>query len=298
MPRAVTIGVFDGLHIGHRSLIARLLEEGKKAQLIPLVVTFSVHPAAILSPPSPPLVTTLEEKLILLEALGVPEVLVLDFTEELSKTSYWDFCQDILVARLRTRVLVVGPDFALGHQRAGTVQRLKEAGEALGFQLVTVAPVIGSQGPVSSSLIRRWLQSGEWEKAFSSLGGFYLIGGPVTKGAGRGSQMGFPTVNIQSPQNKLLPPHGVYAGWLKSRQQSWQAAAYVGLQPTFGGHKPVVEAYLLGFFGNFAPGDTVTLFLTHFLRPDKKFETVEELIAQMTRDVEKAREVLKDSPLE
>ncbi len=293
--RVVSIGVFDGVHIGHRALIGRLIAVAQEHRLTPLVLTFRRHPLAILQPPPPPLLTTEEEKIEILEELGVAEVLILDFTEQVARTHYRDFCRKVLKERLKCRVLVAGPDFALGHQREGTLVRLKEVGTELGFDLQVVRLVPSPTGsPVSSRLIRWWLQSGLWEPAVRSLGGSYSIKGRLKKGSGRGRQLGFPTLNLSVPSEKLLPPLGVYGGFAKCQGDVFEAAIYVGRRPTFDEREPVVEAHLLRFSGEATIGEWVSLRLRHFLRPDQKFESVDALVSQMKKDVNQILALLKE----
>jgi len=306
--RAVTIGVFDGVHMGHRALIGQLLSEARNRSLTATVVTFANHPQSVLSPPSPPLLTTVEERLELLAELGVDETVVLPFTLELSRLTAEQFCREILVSKLACKLLVVGDDFALGYRREGTVAKLKELGEQLGFEVIIVSPVTSGGTRVSSSEIRQLLLQGEVERACELLGKPYRIVGNVVKGVGRGRKLGFPTINLKVEPEKLLPRFGVYAGKVSvaqseennfalrtphPAQNSWDAAVYVGQRPTFGETEPVVEAYLLDFNGIVPEGTKVALELIAFVRPDQKFDSADALIAQMSRDVQAVREKLK-----
>jgi len=299
LQRAVTIGVFDGVHMGHRALIGRLISEARQRGLTTTVVTFANHPQSVLSPPSPLLLTTVEERLELLAELGVDETVVLPFTLEFSRLTAGQFCREILVGKLACKLLVIGDDFALGYRREGTVAKLKELGAQLGFEVIAVSPVTSGGTRVSSSEIRQLLLQGDIERANELLGKPYRIVGNVVKGMGRGRKLGFPTINLKVEPEKLLPRFGVYAGKVSFAciphfaQNSWDAAAYIGQRPTFGETEPVVEAYLLDFNG-FVPEDTkVALELVAFIRPDQKFDSAEALVAQMSRDVWAVREKLK-----
>ena len=305
--RAVTIGVFDGVHMGHRALIGRLISEARNRSLTATVITFANHPQSVLNPPSPPLLTTVEERLELLAELGVDETVVLPFTIELSRLTAEQFCREILVGKLACKLLVVGDDFALGYRREGTVAKLKELGKQLGFEVIVVSPVTSEGIRVSSSEIRQLLLQGDVERANELLGKPYRIVGDVVKGAGRGRKLGFPTINLKVEPEKLLPRFGVYAGKVSvaqsdktnfalptshPAQHSFDAAAYIGQRPTFGETEPAVEAYLLDFNGVVPEGAKVTLELVAFIRPDQKFDSADALIEQMNRDVQAVREKL------
>lgn len=306
--RAVTIGVFDGVHMGHRALIGRLISEARNRSLTATVITFANHPQSVLNPPSPPLLTTVEERLELLAELGVDETVVLPFTIELSRLTAEQFCREILVGKLACKLLVVGDDFALGYRREGTVAKLKELGAQLGFEVIVVSSVTSEGIRVSSSEIRQLLLQGDVERANELLGKPYRIVGDVVKGAGRGRKLGFPTINLKVEPEKLLPRFGVYAGKVSvaqsdktnfalptshPAQHSFDAAAYIGQRPTFGETEPAVEAYLLDFNGVVPEGTKVTLELVAFIRPDQKFDSADALIEQMNRDVQAVREKLK-----
>ena len=308
LQRAVTIGVFDGVHMGHRALIGRLISEARNRSLTATVITFANHPQSVLNPPSPPLLTTVEERLELLAELGVDETVVLPFTIELSRLTAEQFCREILVGKLACKLLVVGDDFALGYRREGTVAKLKELGAQLGFEVIVVSPVTSEGIRVSSSEIRQLLLQGDVERANELLGKPYRIVGDVVKGAGRGRKLGFPTINLKVEPEKLLPRFGVYAGKVSlaqsdktnfalptphPSQHSFDAAAYIGQRPTFGETEPAVEAYLLDFNGVVPEGTKVTLELVAFIRPDQKFDSADALIEQMNRDVQAVREKLK-----
>lgn len=292
--RAVTVGVFDGVHLGHRALLAHLVSIARSKGLSPTVVTFSNHPQSVLNPPAPQLLTTVEERIALLAETGVEETLVLPFTFELSRLTAEQFCRDVLVDKLMCKLLIVGDDFALGHRREGTVSRLAELGGKMGFEVIAISPVLSGSVRVSSSEIRNLVLRGEVERARELLGTFYRITGVVISGAGRGRKLGFPTINLKVAPEKLLPRYGVYAGRVRIGREAWDAAAYVGQRPTFGETEPVVEAYLLGFNGSIPQGTSVVLELVAFIRPDQRFESPESLIAQMSRDVQAVRDRMRE----
>ncbi len=283
--RAVTIGVFDGVHLGHRGLLNRLVSIARSEGLTATVMTFSNHPQSTLNPPAPQLLTTVEERLSLFKETGVDETVVLPFTLEFSRLTAEQFCRDILVDKLICNLLIVGDDFALGYRREGTISRLRELGEQMGFKVVAISPIVKGNIRVSSSEIRNLLLQGEVERANELLGTFYRIAGVVVPGAGRGRKLGFPTINLKVASEKLLPRYGVYAGRVYIAQGVWNTAAYIGQRPTFGEKEPVVEAHLLEFNGSVPQGTSVILELVTFIRPDQHFDSPEALIAQMNRDV-------------
>lgn len=290
--RAVSIGVIDGVHLGHRVLLRRLVGLAHQHRLQSLVFTFANHPTTVLNPPAPPLLTTADEKLALLSETGIDEVLILPFTEELSRYSAERFCSEILVDALGCRLLVVGHDFALGYKREGTVQHLRELGTQLSFDVGVVDAVTNEGELISSSHIRNLLLKGELKRANELLGKPYRLSGIVTSGARRGRQLGFPTINLSVPAEKLLPSYGVYAGQAHLPTGTFNAASYIGIRPTFGETVPVVEAHLLEFEGTVTKKTPATLELLAFIRPDKRFESVNELIGQIQRDVEAVRKIL------
>lgn len=283
--RAVTIGVFDGVHLGHRALLVQLISIARSEGLLATVVTFSNHPQSVLNPPAPKLLTTVEERLSLLEEMGVDETVVLTFTPELSRLTAEKFCQNILVDKLICKSLIVGDDFALGYRRQGTVSWLKELGKQMGFDVIAISPILSRGIRVSSSEIRNLVLQGQVEQAKELLGAFYRISGFVIPGAGRGRRLGFPTINLKVAPEKLLPRYGVYAGRVQIAQEKWNAATYIGQRLTFGETEPVIEAHLLEFKGSIPTGTFVILELISFIRPDQRFDSLDSLIAQINRDV-------------
>ncbi|MCS7265805.1 MAG: bifunctional riboflavin kinase/FAD synthetase [Armatimonadetes bacterium] len=291
--RAITIGVFDGVHLGHRTLLNLMLSEARSRNLAATVFTFSNHPQSVLNPPPPPLLTTIDERIELLSELGIDETIVMTFTEELSQRTAEQFCWEILFGKLNCKLLVVGDDFALGYRRKGTVDRLTQIGKDMGFEVLAI-PSVKSEGVrISSSEIRQMLLEGKVEKANELLGKPYRIKGFVQRGKGLGRQIGFPTINLKVSQEKLLPRFGVYAGKVFMAGTVWEAAAYIGQRPTFSGIEVTIEAHLLGFNGSVAQGTVVNLELLAFVRPDRKFETVESLVAQMNLDIQAVKSQLK-----
>jgi riboflavin kinase/FMN adenylyltransferase len=285
-PTAVTVGVFDGVHLGHRSVIERL----RATDYVPTVLTFDPHPAEVLSPGSHPrLITTIDERLELLEAAGVELVGVLDLAE-IRHLQPGEFVSQVLEQRLAMAAMVMGTDFHFGKDRSGDVAFLRSAGDRSGFK-VDVVELQRVGGVVSSSGIRAMLEAGEVGPAAVLLGARYRMSNVVVHGDKRGREIGFPTANLEPPDRKVIPGQGVYAGVASLRGRRHQAAVNVGVRPTFGGGELVVEAYLLDFTDD-CYGETMTLEFVERLRPELKFAGVPELVVQMTADVVMIRNIL------
>lgn len=295
---AVTLGFFDGVHLGHQLLIgeARRLaaEQGARSA----VVTFDNHPAAVVRPESAPmLLTTLDHRLELLAATGVDHVLVLEFDEARSKESAEDFVEGVLVECLRALAVVVGADFHFGHQRRGDVALLREMGVARGFEVEGLQLVgSGSEGarPVSSTAIRAALAAGDLVAANRMLGRAHEVRGSVRTGDRRGRELGFPTANVAVPERMALPADGIYAGWYERPDGSTHPAAIsLGRRPTFYADQAVslLEAHLLDFTGDLYGEEARVRFVAR-LRGEQRYDTVEALVEQMERDCRAAREVL------
>jgi riboflavin kinase / FMN adenylyltransferase len=286
---AVTIGVFDGVHLGHRAVIGRAVDVAARRGLQPAVVTFDRHPLDVLSPgKTPKLLTTLRRKAELIEALGVSTLFVLEFTEEVSRWSPREFVERVLVRGLGARHVVVGTNFTFGHKAAGNLEVLAELGAAQGFTVegMGLAKVAGR--PVSSTSIREALAEGDLEWPRRALGRRYAVEGTVVPGAGRGRDLGFPTANLRTPDGILLPGRGVYAGRAGLDGRWWTAAINVGINPTFGEEPLHVEAYLLDFDGD-VQGRVLSVELWQRLRDEERFDSADALAARMAEDVARTR---------
>jgi riboflavin kinase/FMN adenylyltransferase len=298
---AVTIGAYDGVHLGHRALLRDLCDRAESAGLTSVVVTFDRHPAYVVRPESAPRqLTSLEQKIELLADCGVDRTLVVPFDDEQANETAEDFVKEVLVDQLSARLVVVGEDFHFGHGRKGNVALLRELGARWGFEVVGVGLTDDGTEPVSSTRIRALLASGDVEEAARLLGRLHEVRGPVVRGDGRGGpELGFPTANVAVADDIALPADGMYAGYFSGLDgQARPAAVYVGRRPTFyePGTAPVlVEAYLLDFDGDLYGEAARVSFLEH-LRAEQRFETVEALIAQMKADVEATERVLADRP--
>ena len=291
-PSAVTIGKFDGLHLGHRAVIEDLLDSAA-GELVPTVVTFDRNPLALLRPDrSPPPLVGVEQKLELLEQAGVGATLVLEFDRALAGLEPEDFVSDVLVGPLRMRRLLVGDDFRFGHAGRGDVALLTALGERDGFTVHAQPQIVTASRRVSSTWIRELLAAGAIEEAAALLGRPPAVRGVVVHGAHRGRQLGFPTANLAQESDGMIPADGVYAGRLIDHgrgRAEYPAAVSVGSNPTFEGVPPrQVEAYVLDATLDLY-GHTVDVVFTHRIRGQVAYSGVEPLIAQMTMDVDVVR---------
>ena len=288
-PSAVTVGVFDGVHRGHRHLVAALLEEARRASLAAVAITFNPHPRAVLRPGAPiAYLTSLEERVELLQSLGLDAVGVLAFTSELAQLEPREFL-GLLVDELDMRLLLVGPDFAFGRNRAGTLEVSREIGEELGFR-VEVASMLDEGGEkVGSTAVRQALARGDVNRVAQLLGRPFSLRGPVIEGDKRGRELGFPTANIAIGLDHALPAYGIYVTRAYVRETAYEACTSIGVRPTFeGDEKPTVEAFILDFDGD-VYGEELRIDLLERLRGEERFDSTDELVAQMHKDIEQTR---------
>jgi len=288
---AISIGVFDGVHGGHRMLIGRMIDEARARGLTGGVVTFHPHPITVVRPDVPfSYIESLERRVELLRELGAAFVSVLTFTSELQQVSAADFTR-LLVEEARMRLLVVGEDFRLGRGGEGTVERLRAIGEEQGFEVLAV-PLLADAGAVdriSSTRVREALADGNMDDVSAFLGRPYAIRGPVLHGEERGRRMGFPTLNVGVSPDRALPPNGVYVTRALVGDRTYSAVTNIGTRPTFDGRNTTVETHLLDFEGDLY-GHVVTVELLHRLRGEQKFDGLDALSAQIRRDVQETRE--------
>jgi riboflavin kinase / FMN adenylyltransferase len=296
---AVTIGAYDGVHLGHQALLAELRVRASDAGLASVVVTFDRHPATVVRPDSAPkLLCDLDQKLELLGAAGVDRTLVLTFDEERANETAEDFVDDILVDALGARLVVVGEDFHFGHGRKGNVALLRDMGSEAGFDVDGVslaADRAGEAEPVSSTRIRRLVADGRVEDAAVLLGRLHQVRGTVVAGDRRGgTELGFPTANVDVPLSICLPGAGTYAGWYERPDGSGHVAAIsVGRRPTFYRESGplLVEAHILDFEGDLY-GEEAKVSFQARLHDDIAFESPEALVEQIGRDVAATRRLL------
>lgn len=295
----VTIGVYDGVHLGHQAVIADVRRRAGELSSRSAVITFDPHPASVVRPElTPPLLTDIEHRLELLEQTGVDMVFVLHFDEARSQESAEDFVTELLVGKMNARAVMVGSDFHFGHNRRGDVAFLTDMGAELGFEVYGIDLVTRrdgtDEGVISSTAIRKAVRLGEVDRAGEMLGRPYEVRGSVGDGDKRARDLGFPTANVGVPDGMCMPRDGIYAGWyLTPDGERHPAAISLGRRPTFyeDATRSVLEAHLLGFSGDLYGQPARVQFVSR-LRDEIKFDSVDALIAQMGRDCDVAREVL------
>jgi riboflavin kinase/FMN adenylyltransferase len=295
----VTIGAYDGVHLGHRAVIDQVKALAAAQDCQTVVVTFDKHPAMVVRPESAPkLLCDLDQKLELLADAGVDATYVVHFDEERAKETAEEFVHEVLVGCLSARAVVVGEDFHFGHKRGGNVALLQEMGASLGFTVEGLA-LVGTGGTdgtvVSSTAIRSLLAEGDVGGAAAMLGRPHEVRGTVEHGDKRGRELGFPTANLQIPAEIQLPADGIYAGWFERADGSVHATAMsLGHRPTFyerPSGAPLLECNLLDFAGDLY-GEAVRVRFVERLRGEVKFDGIDPLIAQMAADVDQTRSLL------
>ena len=298
----VTVGNFDGVHVGHRAIMHTVVRRARDRDGEAVVYTFDPHPRKVISPErAPSLLTTVEQRLELLEECGVDVVVVEPFTLEFSRTPPEIFIRERLHERLRPVEVYVGYDFHFGRDREGSMRMLAEMGPRLGFSVTIIPEVTVDQGDVNSSRIRELLGESRLGEARRMLGRPYTVRGPVVEGDRRGQEIGFPTANV-APENEVLPASGVYAGHVlllddggPARGTAHPAVTNVGRRPTFGaGDEITVEAHLIGFEGDLY-GRRIDLCFEHHIRAERRFEGLEALKTQIAADVAEGRRRLESS---
>jgi riboflavin kinase / FMN adenylyltransferase len=288
-PSVLTIGTFDGVHLGHQRLIGGVVARARERGVRAVVLTFDPHPRAVLAPESaPPRITTVDDEAAQMAALGVNALVIYPFTRETANTSAHDFMA--LVARAVQPVEVwVGDDFAFGRGREGNLDVLRALGGEFGYTLNILPRIHRDDAPggemIGSTNIRAHLLAGEVADAARLLGRPYLLRGPVVRGAGRGRQIGFPTANVQVPQGIVVPKDGIYATWVTIADDPTRrpAMTYIGPRPQFDNGPRSVEPNLIGWDGDLYD-QTIAVHFVHWVRGDAKFASVDDLIAQMRQD--------------
>ncbi len=298
-PTCLTIGMFDGVHRGHRHLISQCIDCARRLEQRAALLTFHPHPIIVLREAEPNYLTSRQERLALLGQMGLDLIIVQPFTPGLAKTSGEAFVR-LLQTHLNVSHLWVGSDFALGYQRSADIPFLRRAGADHGFDVHVVERLAFDGKPISSSRIRRALRQGNMHEVTGCLGRFYTLKGPVVVGAQRGRTLGFPTANVQISPGRAIPANGVYAAWAtlcteNGPEGGYQAVANIGTRPTFDDGDRTVEAYLLDFDREIY-GEELRLEFVARLRPEAYFESVEALVEQIWRDVNQAQKIPSPSP--
>ncbi len=285
-PTVLTLGVFDGLHLGHQKIMKTVVERGKAVDAVPTAITFDPHPRAVLHPESsPPLLQTLDQRLANFEVLGIEQAILIRFSKEFADQDAEEFLREIIHERLQAKEIYLGNGFAFGKNRRGNISLLKKMSEELGFYADEVAEIKLRGKRISSSSIRQLLNDGKVNLARRMLGRPYGVEGAIIRGDRRGHTIGFPTANLK-PKNRVIPKYGVYATanlidgvWKKS-------ITNVGIRPTFeGSNEPSIESYIFDFKGDLY-GDVLRVRFLHRIRDERKFAGIEELKAQIEEDVQ------------
>jgi riboflavin kinase / FMN adenylyltransferase len=287
-PTVLTLGVFDGLHIGHQLIMKTVVERAHTIGAVPTVITFDPHPRAVLHPESaPPLLQTFDQKVEGFGVLGIEQTIVVRFTKEFSEIGAHDFLREVVKERLHAQEVYLGKGFAFGHDREGNIDLLKRVGKELGFVAGEVPEVSLRNRRVSSSKIRELLSRGEVNLARRMLGRPYGVEGRVEHGAERGHQLGFPTANLH-PQNRVIPRNGVYVTGTLIDGKWRRSVTNVGVRPTFeSAAEPSVETFVMNWSGDLY-GDVVRVRFLHRLRDEQKFSSLDDLKGQINRDVARA----------
>jgi riboflavin kinase/FMN adenylyltransferase len=309
-PSSLTIGFFDGVHRGHQYLIDQASMSARQKRQRAVLLTFYPHPSVVLRGAEPFYLSTREEKLALLSASDLDVIVIQPFTPGLAQTRARDFVE-VLISQVGMVELWLGPDFALGYRREGDIAFLRAMGEERGFSVKVVHRLKLDGEPITSSRIRQALRNGDVTLAARFLGRPYNLQGPVVIGAQRGHTLGFPTANVEVPEERAVPANGVYAAWAKVQSEpvvsnlEWlqsqdvrveqhRAVVNIGTRPTFENGPRTVEAHLLDFKRDIY-GHRLALDFVTRLRPEKRFNGIEELVAQIQRDTEEARKLLHEA---
>jgi riboflavin kinase/FMN adenylyltransferase len=283
-PSVVTVGNFDGVHTGHREILRRVATIASERSLIPVVLTFDPHPARVLAPDrAPKLITTINQRVRRMEKEGVEAALLLPFSLDLARLTPEEFARTVLSETLRARVVIVGDDFRFGHKQAGDLATLRTLGQRFGFEVESAGAILQRGERISSTNIRKLIEAGKVARACRMLGAPFALEGNIVKGQGIGSKQTVPTLNL-APENELLPKAGVYVTRTADSSRSWRSVTNVGYRPTFNGQDLTIETFLLDPLEGETPARIEVSFL-YYIRNEKKFDTPEQLRAQILKDV-------------
>jgi len=285
----LTLGVFDGLHLGHQLIMRTVVDRARATGAVPTVITFEPHPRAVLHPESaPPLLQTFDQKIEALGVLGIEQTIIIHFDRAFSQIRAEEFLRNVVVGRLQAKEVYLGRGFFFGHNREGNIELLRRVSVSLGFVADEVREVRLRGQRIGSTRIRELLLNGRVNLARRMLGRPYGVEGPVVRGDERGVKLGFPTANIQ-PHNRVIPRGGVYVTATLIDGQWRRSVTNIGTRPTFGeGLEPSVETHVMNWSGHLY-GDVVRVRFLHRLRDEKKFSSIEELKSQIERDVKRAQ---------
>jgi riboflavin kinase/FMN adenylyltransferase len=287
-PTVLTLGVFDGLHLGHQLIMKTVAERAREVGAVPTVITFDPHPRAVLHPESaPPLLQTFDQKIEALRILGIEQTIIIRFTNEFARVRAEEFLRDVIGERLQAREVYLGRGFAFGHNREGHIDLLKRVSGELGFHADEVPEVRLRGQRISSSRVREVLAAGRVNLARRMLGRPYGVEGQVVRGDERGHQLGFPTANLV-PQNRVIPADGVYVTATLLENEWRRSVTNIGTRPTFEEESNrLVETHVMNWSGDLY-GDVVRVRFLHRLRAEKKFASVDHLRTQIEKDITRA----------
>lgn len=289
---ALTIGVFDGVHLGHKHLISILLKQASQANLLSGVITFRQHPEDLFSPKARlPFLTDMKARTSFLKKEGVDFVVPLSFSKELARLDARRFI-GLLQKHLRMRRLVIGSDFALGRERAGDTAALEKLGQEMDFSVTVVPPLVINGEVVSSTAIRQAMAAGNMPRVRKLAGHYFSLHGKVIPGTGRGEGLGFPTANLNVSKGQALPPDGVYASWAHINGNAYESMTNVGLCPTFDSTDRTIETYIIDYSGDLY-GNDLYVDLVGKLREEEKFGSIDDLKVQIADDIERGKKILE-----
>lgn len=289
----VTIGNYDGLHLGHQAIIKRVIELAKEGKGEAVVLTFEPHPVKFLHPELQiPLITPSRKKMLLLAQFGVDVTINLPFTDDIARMTAKEFIQEIVQRRIAPRQVVVGFNFTFGKGRTGTSGELKKIGESLGFNAEIIPPFHVDGEVVSSTRIRELIARGDIREANRMLGSNFFMLGKVIHGHARGKELGFPTANLEITQD-LYPKEGVYAATVMVDERRYDGVVNIGTNPTFGDEQLAVEVFLFDYQGDLY-GKELQVALVDKLRDEQAFPSPELLVRQIEKDIQRAKEILRE----
>ncbi len=286
------IGIFDGVHLGHRAIIKSAVRRARVIKGRSVIITFDPHPLKVLQPhKSVPLLMSTAHRARLIKELGVNLCLILKFNKQFSNLKPRDFVKKILVNKLKVSEVYIGSDFVFGKDCIGDASTLQKYGHCYGFEVKIVPMIKIARRIVSSTLIRNLIIKGRLEQAAQMLGRPVTVFGTVIRGARRGKLLGYPTANI-NPHHEAIPPNGVYAVWVRLKNRKYGGALYIGTRPTFREAEPAIEVHIFNF-GKFIYGEEIEIIFVKRLRGDRKFKSQGKLVEQIKKDDIAARRILK-----
>ncbi len=288
-----TMGNFDGVHLGHQTLVRNTVEESERMGYLSTVLTFEPHPLKVLAPERAPLlILSYEDKMALLQSLGVEIVVAQRFDRQFAAITADEFIRRFLVSRLKVKKLWVGRDLRFGQGRKGGTDALLRSAPGAGFEVGVLDPILLDGVRISSSRIRQLLEAGHVDEVRPMLGRYHFVSGRIVTGHRRGQELGFPTANIAA-ETEVIPRNGIYATLVQLENQEWLSVSSVGVNPTFGDGPRTVESFILDFAGDIY-GKSVKLSFVQRIRDEKKFLVIGDLVAQMHEDVKHAKTLFKE----